>query len=76
MASLNSFNSRRTIVAAGKTYAQVSALAQMDPANPELQTQKQTLFQGETLRGILLGDGYAYWTFGTLAWVAAASARN
>jgi hypothetical protein len=25
------------------------------------------LFQGETLRGLLLGSGYAYWTFGMIA---------
>jgi hypothetical protein len=54
-------------VAGGKTYAEVSTAALSDPTNPTLQTQKQVLFQGETLRGILLGDGYAYWTFGMLA---------
>lgn len=58
-------------VADGKTYSEVSAMAMKDPTNTTLQQQKQTLFQGETLRGLLLGDGYAYWTFGTLAWVAA-----
>lgn len=54
-------------VAGGKTYSEVSALAMNDPTNQKLQQQKQTLFQGETLRGLLLGDGYAYWTFGQLA---------
>ena len=54
-------------VADGKTYSEVSALAMKDPTNTKLQQQKQTLFQGETLRGLLLGDGYAYWTFGMLA---------
>ena len=54
-------------VADGKTYSEVSALAMKDPTNTKLQQQKQTLFQGETLRGLLLGDGYAYWTFGILA---------
>jgi hypothetical protein len=29
------------------------------------------LFQGETLRGLLLGSGYAYWTFGMIALYAA-----
>ncbi|HSX23615.1 MAG TPA: hypothetical protein VLE74_00755 [Candidatus Saccharimonadales bacterium] len=57
-------------VAGGKTYSEVSALAMKDPANTTLQQQKQTLFQGETLRGLLLGDGYAYWTFGMLAMYA------
>jgi hypothetical protein len=54
-------------VAGGKTYAEVSSDALKDPINQKLQGQKATLFQGETLRGLLLGDGYAYWTFGMLA---------
>jgi hypothetical protein len=45
-----------------------------DPTNAKLQAQKATLFQGETLRGLLLGDGYAYWTFGMLAKSAAVAA--
>src|SRR5665213_706093 len=44
-------------IADGKTYAQISTLAQADPTNAALQQEKQTLFQGETLRGLLLGDG-------------------
>lgn len=54
-------------VAGGQTYAEVSSAALKDPTNQKLQGQKQALFQGETLRGLLLGDGYAYWTFGILA---------
>ena len=54
-------------VAGGQTYAEVSSAALKDPTNQKLQAQKQALFQGETLRGLLLGDGYAYWTFGMLA---------
>lgn len=61
-------------VAGGKTYSEVSALAMKDPTNTKLQAQKATLFQGETLRGILLGDGYAYWTFGMIAMYAAVAA--
>lgn len=53
-------------VADGKTYAEVSTLALKDPSNQQLQQQKQTLFQGETLRGLLL-SGYVYWTIGALA---------
>jgi hypothetical protein len=61
-------------VAGGKTYAEVSAGALKDPTNTKLQGQKATLFQGETLRGLLLGSGYAYWTFGMIAkYVAVAS---
>ena len=58
-------------VAGGKTYAEVSAEAMQDPTNAKLQQQKQTLFQGETLRGLLLGSGYGYWTFGVIAGYAA-----
>lgn len=54
-------------VANGKTYAEISTEAQKDPTNTTLQNQKTTLFQGETLRGLLLGSGYAYWTFGMIA---------
>jgi hypothetical protein len=58
-------------VAGGKTYSEVSAQAMKDPTNTQLQQQKATLFQGETLRGLLLGTGYAYWTFGMIAGYAA-----
>ncbi|MFA5003824.1 MAG: hypothetical protein WC498_00930 [Candidatus Saccharimonadales bacterium] len=61
-------------VAGGKTYSEVSTLSKADPTNAKLQQQKQTLFQGETLRGLLLGDGYAYWTFGLIAQYAAIAA--
>lgn len=58
-------------IADGKTYAEISNEAMKDPSNSKLQQQKQTLFQGETLRGLLLGSGYAYWTFGMIALYAA-----
>lgn len=58
-------------IAGGKTYAEISNELISDPTNPVLQQQKQTLFQGETLRGLLLGSGYAYWTFGVIAGYAA-----
>lgn len=61
-------------VAGGKTYADVSNEAMKDPTNVKLQQEKQTLFQGETLRGMLLGNGYAYWTFGMIALYAAIAA--
>jgi hypothetical protein len=41
-------------VAKGKTYSQVSAAAQADPKNTALAAQTNTLFKGETLRGLLL----------------------
>src|SRR3990167_4074940 len=58
-------------VAGGKTYSEVSTLAKADPKNTTLAAQKQSLFMGETLRGLLLGDGYAYWTIGIVAYYAA-----
>jgi len=58
-------------VAGGQTYAQVSAAAQQDPTNVALQKQAQTLFQGETLRGLLLGDAYAFSTIAHVAEIAA-----
>jgi hypothetical protein len=41
-------------VADGKTYSEVSALAQKSPDDPKLAAQVATLFKGETLRGLLL----------------------
>ena len=38
----------------GQTYAQVSTAAQKDPTNSKLAGLKATLFQGETLRSMLL----------------------
>jgi hypothetical protein len=69
-------------VAGGKTYAEVSGqyLAQCsDPAAAtsadcqKLAAQKATLFQGETLRGLLL-TSYAFDTMGTIAGYAAIAA--
>lgn len=61
-------------ISGGKTYAEVSDEAMKDPTNAKLQQQKQTLFQGQTLRGLLLGTGYSYWTFGMIALYAAIAA--
>jgi hypothetical protein len=41
-------------VANGQTYSQVSAAAQANPTSTALQNQANTLFKGETLRGLLL----------------------
>lgn len=60
-------------IAGGKTYADISSASRQDPSNEKLVAQKQSLFQGETLRGLLL-NAYAYWTFGTLALYAAITA--
>jgi hypothetical protein len=63
-----------TEVAGGQTYAQVSSASLANPTNAQLKQEAQTLFQGETLRGLLLGDGYSYWTFGQIAGYAAITA--
>jgi len=78
-------------VAGGKTYSEVSGAAlaasaqsKADPTNTELASQaatlmgqRQTLFMGETLKG-LLGNAYAFWKMGQIAmyaaWAAGASA--
>lgn len=57
--------------AGGKTYSEISTEARSNPDDAKLQAQKTSLFQGETLRGLLLGNGYAYWTLGMLAKYAA-----
>lgn len=54
-------------IAGGQTYSEVSAKAAADPANAKLQAQANTLFKGETLRGLLLGDAYAFDTVGAIA---------
>jgi len=63
-------------VAGGQTYAQVStkvqALSASQPNSPQLTTlkaQQQTLFQGETLRGLLL-SAYGFWKIGEIARIA------
>jgi hypothetical protein len=59
--------------AGGKTYAQVSSQALQNPGDVKLAAQVQTLFRGETLRGMLL-NAYAFWKVGQIAlWAAIAS---
>jgi hypothetical protein len=57
-------------VADGQTYAEVSAKALQNPDDQALQGQAQTLFRGETLRGLLL-NAYAFWKLGQLALLGA-----
>jgi hypothetical protein len=53
-------------VAGGKTYSQVSALSMANRSDATLAAQVQTLFRGETLRGLLL-NAWGWWTVGTYA---------
>jgi len=64
----------------GRTYQQVSGAyqamsdaQQASPAGQQLAGLRETLFQGNTLRGLLL-YGYAFATMGTLAGIAAIGA--
>src|SRR6185437_401353 len=47
-------------IGGGLTYSQLSGKALADPKNTALQGQVQTIFRGETLRGLLL-NAYGYW---------------
>jgi hypothetical protein len=57
-------------IAGGLTYSEVSTQAQANPTDTKLAGQVQTLFRGETLRGLLL-NAYGWWTIGTYALFAA-----
>src|SRR5450755_4666858 len=60
-------------IGGGKTYAQLSAEAIAQPKNAVLAAQVNTVFKGETLRGLLL-NAYAFGTMGTIAGIAAIAA--
>ena len=60
-------------IGGGKTYAQLSAEAQLQPKNTVLAGEVATVFKGETLRGLLL-NAYAFGTMGTIAGIAAIAA--
>jgi hypothetical protein len=57
-------------IGGGKTYSQLSAQSQANPGNAALKAQVDTLFQGNTLRGLLL-NAYAFWQIGQIALIAA-----
>ena len=59
-----------TEIGGGQTYSQLSAKALAQPKNAALAAQVQTMFRGETLRGLLL-NAYA---FGTIAQIMAYAA--
>ena len=50
-------------------YSKVSAASQADPTNATLKAEVQTVFQGTTLRGLLL-EAYAFWEMGQIALIA------
>ncbi|HUY98020.1 MAG TPA: hypothetical protein VMW47_10460 [Verrucomicrobiae bacterium] len=55
--------------AIGLTYSQASNLARAHPTSTKDAALEQTVFQGTTLRGLLL-EAYGYWVFGQIALVA------
>jgi hypothetical protein len=57
-------------IGGGKTYAQLSTLSQANPTDTKLAGTVQTMFRGETLRGLLL-NAYAFWKMGQIAAIAA-----
>jgi hypothetical protein len=61
------------VIGGGKTYSQLSTEAQADPTNTTLASTVDTVFKGETLRGLLL-NAYAFGTMATIAGIAAIAA--
>lgn len=57
-------------IGGGQTYAQVSSASQAAPTNTKLAGEVQTLFRGETLRGLLL-NSYGWATIGQYGFYAA-----
>ena len=57
-------------IGGGKTYAQLSTQAQANPNDTKLAATVNTMFKGETLRGLLL-NAYAFWKMGQIALIAA-----
>jgi hypothetical protein len=65
----NFINVHLSKIAGGQTYAQVSTAALAAPTNAKLAEEKATLFQGETLRGLLL-NAWGWSLIGTIATLA------
>src|SRR4051812_14560475 len=60
-------------IGGGQTYSQLSSKSLANPDDNKLAGQVQTMFRGETLRGLLL-NAYAFDTMGTIAGIAAVAA--
>jgi hypothetical protein len=57
-------------IGGGKTYAELSEAALTHPNNAALAAQVQTVFRGETLRGLLL-NAYGFWQMGQIMLIGA-----
>lgn len=60
-------------ISGGKTYAELGALIRANPEDTELAQTRETVFKGETLRGLLL-NAYAFWKLGQIARLGAFAA--
>jgi hypothetical protein len=60
-------------ISGGKTYSELSAQAQANPGDTALAGKVNTVFKGETLRGLLL-NAYAFGTMARIAAIAAIAA--
>ena len=57
-------------IGGGKTYSQLATAALAQPKNAALAAQVQTIFRGETLRGLLL-NAYGFWQMGQIMLIGA-----
>ena len=57
-------------IGGGKTYAQLATASLAQPKNAALAGQVQTIFRGETLRGLLL-NAYGFWQMGQIMLIGA-----
>lgn len=57
----------------GKTYAELGAVERANPNDATIKETRNTVFKGETLRGLLL-NAYAFWKVGQIAMIAALAA--
>lgn len=62
-----------TAIGGGKTYSELSAASRADPQDAAAKAKVDTVFRGETLRGLLL-NAYAFDTVGRIASYAAIAA--
>jgi hypothetical protein len=62
-----------SLIGGGKTYSQLSTLSRANPTNTTLAGEVQTVFQGTTLRSMLL-EAYGFWTFAQIALIGAIAA--
>jgi hypothetical protein len=60
-------------IGGGKTYDQLAGASLAQPNNAALAGQVQTVFRGETLRGLLL-NAYGWWQIGQIMLIAAFAA--